>query len=302
MEKDYLLKKWLVDKLTDTESKDFEASDDFDLNVKIVEKAKHFDIPHGSSVKTYADFKEAVNSKKTRVIKMKTHRILYRIAGLFIISLGIYFLFFFNNLTTVKTLATTKSTFELPDASSVTLNAGSKVTYDKRKWENKRVLSLQGEAFFRVAKGSKFDVLTPKVTVSVLGTQFNVKNRTNYFEVKCFEGHVSVNSNGKSYQLTKGHTFRILDGIIALDSVAYNQPGWIDNISSFKGVPLYEVLNEFERQYGVKVVIQNVNTQRLFTGSFVNNNLEQALKSITVPFNLTYKKDNSNKITIYKSQ
>jgi ferric-dicitrate binding protein FerR (iron transport regulator) len=87
-----------------------------------------------------------------------------------------------------------------------------------------------------------------------------------------------------------------------LDSINNKQPKWIDNISSFKGVPLSEVLDEFERQYGIEVEVIKVDTERIFTGSFVNNNLEQALASITIPFNLTFKKDNSNKITLFKNQ
>jgi len=302
MKKDYLLKKWLVDKLTDAESKDFEGLDDYELNNKIIDKAKYFDIPHSSSVKTYSEFKADIKRKNTSVVKINSFRFFSRIAAIFIIGIGIYFLFFFNNLTTIKTLAANKISFNLPDASAVTLNADSKVTYNEKKWTDSRKVSLYGEAFFKVAKGSKFDVLTSGGTISVLGTQFNVKNRTNYFEVKCFEGIVVVNSNGKLHQLTKGHTYRNIDGIIVRDSLKNSLPAWINDISRFKGVPLYEVLDEFERQYDVSIVAQEVDTNRIFTGSFVNNNLDQALASITVPFNLTYKKDNSNKITLHKSQ
>ena len=302
MEKDYLLKKWLVDKLTDTESKDFEGLDDYELNKKIIDKAKHFDIPHSSSVKTYNEFKADLKHKNSSVVKLNFFRILSRIAAIFIIGIGIYFLFFFNNLTTIKTISANRITFNLPDESSVTLNADSKAAYNKKEWSDSRQVSLNGEAFFKVAKGSKFDVLTSGGMVSVLGTQFNVKNRANYFEVKCFEGIVVVNSEGRLHKLKKGNTYRNIDGFIALDSLENSLPAWINDISRFKGVPLYVVLDEFERQYDISLVVQEVNTNRIFTGSFVNNNLDQALASITVPFNLTYKKDNSNKITLYKSQ
>ena len=302
MKKDHLLKKWLLDELTDAELEDFKKSEDYELNMKMIEKIKHFDVPNDSSVKSYRAFKADLKDKNTPVIQLNTYKMLFRIAGLFIIGASVYFLFFFNNLTTVQTLASQQVTFELPDASSVILNADSKAKYSKKKWADKRQLSLNGEAFFKVAKGSQFDVLTSGGIVSVVGTQFNVKNRDHYFEVKCFEGIVSVNSNGKLQQLTKGNTYRILNGVVMLDSINNKQPKWIDNISSFKGVPLSEVLGEFERQYGVEIEVIKVDTERIFTGSFVNNNLEQALASITIPFNLTYTKDNSNKITLYKNQ
>jgi len=302
MDKDYVIKKWLNNDLTDAERKDFEKLDDYNLNVEILESAKYFKASHFSSVKSYADFKVALNDKNAPVIKLSSYKVLFRIAALFVISLSIYFAFFYTNLTTVQTLASNKITFELPDASSVVLNAESKTEYSKRKWANKREVSLDGEAFFKVAKGSKFDVVTSGGIVSVVGTQFNVKNRDNYFEVKCFEGIVNVSSNGKSQQLTKGNTYRVINGIFAVDTIVKSQPEWIHNRSSFKSVPLYEALNEFERQYGVTFETKEINTKRLITGGFVHTNLEQALTSITIPFDLTYKKDNSNKITLYSSE
>jgi len=302
MKKDYLLKKWLVAKLTDTESKDFESFDDFDLNTKIVEKAKLFDIPEGLSVKSYDDFKKDIPTSKSKVIQLKPYHVFYRIAGVFVIAIGIYFLFFFNTLITIETLASQKTTFELPDASEVILNVDSKAQFNKKQWNEKRELTLEGEAFFKVEKGSKFDVLTSNGIVSVLGTQFNVKNRDSYFEVICFEGIVGVHSNGTINKLTKGKTFRIFNNTILLDSVIANQPQWMQNISSFKAVPLAMVIEEFERQYDVEIEIININTERMFTGSFANNDMEQALLSITVPFNLIYKKSSSNKISIYKSE
>jgi len=302
MDKDYLIEKWLADKLTDHEMESFMKLDDHDLNLEILENAKYFKASHFSSVKSYDDFKKNLKSKNTPVINLSSYKVLFRIAALLVISISVYFAFFFNSITTVQTYASNKTTFELPDASSVVLNAHSTAKYSKNKWKNKREVSLDGEAFFKVAKGSKFDVMTSSGTVSVVGTQFNVNNRNNYFEVNCFEGIVSVNSDGKSTILTKGNTFRILNGVIAIDSTSNFQPEWILNKSSFKSVPLYVVIDEFERQYGVSIETRQIDTMRLITGGFVHNNLEVALKSITVPFDLSYKKDQSNKITLFRSE
>jgi len=302
MEKDYLIKKWLVGELSDTEREDFEKLDDHDLNFEIIENAKYFKASHFSSVKTYDEFKRDLQNKNIPVLKLSSYKILFRIAAIFVISFSVYFAFFFNNLTTVETLASNKISFELPDASSVVLNAESKAQYSKSKWTDKREVSLDGEAFFKVAKGSKFDVLTTTGIVSVVGTQFNVKNRDNYFEVKCFEGIVQVNSKGNSQKLTKGITYRILNSAIEIDSTYNSQPEWIDNRSSFKSVPLYVMLEEFERQYDVTIITQNINKEQIITGGFVHNNLEQALITITAPFNLTYKQDQSKIITLFSSE
>ena len=302
MDKDYLIKKWLADELSDAEREEFKKLDDYDLNLDILENAKYFKASHYSTVSSFDEFKKNLKNKNTPIIQLNSYKVLFRIAALLVISLSVYFVFFFNNLTTVQTLANNKTKFELPDASTVILNTESKAYYSKNKWSQKREVSLDGEAFFKVAKGSKFDVLTSGGIVSVVGTQFNVKNREHYFEVKCYEGIVSVNSNGTSQLLTKGNTYRILNNIVTVDSTNTNQPKWIDNISSFKSVPLYEVLNELERQYDVIIVTERIDTQRLFTGGFVHNNIEQALTSITVPFALDYKQDQSNKIILFRSE
>lgn len=304
MKKDKFIEKWLSGKLTDAELKEFKKMDDYQLNNRILEEAKHFKASHFSTVDSYEDFKAKTNlkEKKTPVIQLKSFKMLYRIAALFIVSLSVYALFFMNNLTTVKTLASNKTTFELPDASTVTLNAESKASYSKEKWKNKREIKLDGEAFFKVAKGSKFDVITESGTISVLGTQFNVKKRDHFFEVKCFEGIVSVQSNNKSQRLTKGNTFRIVNGIITVDTTSLEQPEWINNKSSFESVPLYEVLQELERQYDISIKTEKIETDRLFTGGFIHNDLEQALQSITVPLDLSYKKDQQNKIILLKME
>jgi ferric-dicitrate binding protein FerR (iron transport regulator) len=145
-------------------------------------------------------------------------------------------------------------------------------------------------------------VNTSNGTVTVVGTQFNVKSRKHYFEVICFQGIVNVKTKGRENKLLKGMTLRIINKVMSLDSVNGAQPKWLNNISSFKSVPLSEVLDEFERQYNVIIQTDKVDTQRLFTGGFTQKDLDQALNSITIPFNLSYKKDNSNKIILYSSE
>jgi len=300
MDKEELLKKWLSDDLTDAELKEFKQSDDFDINNQIIEDAQLFKASHFSKAKSYDEFKMNLDrSIDTPVRKLPVFNILYRVAAIFVIALGVYFTFFSNNLTTIETLASKKTTFQLPDASSVTLNALSTVEYSKKKWTDKRELTLDGEAFFKVAKGSKFDVKTSSGVVSVFGTQFTVKQRNNYFEVKCFEGIVGVKRNDIMQKLTRGKTYRVVEGVIILDSININLPKWLGNTSSFKSVPLHEVLSEFERQYNVTISAENIDTKRLFTGGFVHTNLEEALMAITEPFELKFKKgSNSNKIII----
>lgn len=302
MDREILERKWLAGELTEDELVEFRKLEDFELNNEILEGAKLFKASQFSTVKSFDELKPKLTKEEKPVINLRSYKMLYKIAALLVISLGIYFSFFNNTLTNVKTLASQKITFDLPDASTVALNADSKVEYNKKKWADKRELHLDGEAYFKVAKGSKFDVITSSGIVSVHGTQFDVKNRDNYFEVVCFEGVVSVSAHGNYYMLTKGKTYRFLNGKEQLNTTKNNEPNWVNNISSFDSVPLQEVLKELERQYNVVIIVNQIDTKRLFTGGFVHNNLEQALTSITVPFNLDYKRDKLNKITLYNRE
>jgi transmembrane sensor len=70
-----------------------------------------------------------------------------------------------------------RKSFQLPDGSKVMLNAGSSVRIPVGFNRSTREISLEGEAFFDVARdGSKpFVIHTSRMDIRVLGTSFNVK-------------------------------------------------------------------------------------------------------------------------------
>ncbi|MCB0476421.1 MAG: FecR domain-containing protein, partial [Flavobacteriaceae bacterium] len=150
MEKDYLLRKWLSNELTAEELAEFKKTDDYDLNVRILEGARHFEASQFSEVKPFDDLKNKLEGRNRTLKKFNSYRVLFRIAAVLVIALGVYFGFFANRATTVKTLASQKTTFELPDASTVTLNADSKLAFNKKYWSGNREVHLEGEAFFKV--------------------------------------------------------------------------------------------------------------------------------------------------------
>ena len=299
MDKEYLIQKWLNNELTDAEKEAYKQLDDYQLNNAIIETAPHFKASHISEIDSFNIFKNRYDSQNKPVIKLNWLNPLLRIAGVLVIAFGIYFTFFFNNLTQVQTFASQKTTIELPDQSKVTLNALSSIAYNKRKWEDNRLLKLDGEAYFNVAKGKKFDVVTTEGTVTVVGTQFNVKQRNSYFEVTCFEGIVKVTSDTITRQLLAGDTYRIINDTYSENKTMSVIPQWTINKSSFERIPIKEVIAEIERQYNIKVTFKNVNTDRLFTGGFIHSNLEYALISITQPMNMTYDLNASNLVIIH---
>lgn len=299
MEKEYLIQKWLNNDLTDSENEAFVQGEDYQLNIDILEYAESFKASHFSKIDDFNAFKKSYNSQNKPVKKLHWVTPMLRIASVVVIAFGMYFTFFYNNLTQIQTLANQKTTIELPDLSQVTLNALSSIEYNAQGWNDNRSLKLEGEAYFEVAKGKKFDVLTTDGIVTVVGTKFNVKQRNNYFEVKCFEGIVRVTSDSITRQLVAGDTYQILNGTFIQETTISQVPQWTKNISSFKSIPFKEVIAELERQYNIKVIFKNINTNRIFTGGFIHDNLENALISITQPMDLTYELNSSNLIVIY---
>jgi ferric-dicitrate binding protein FerR (iron transport regulator) len=302
MNKENLVKKWLADELTDAEREAFEQLDDFQLHKDILDNAAHFKSSRFSQMDDFETFSKRLDEIVKPVRKMNWGTPFLRIASVFVLGFSLYYFFLFNNVVEVQTLASEKSTVELPDASTVIVNAMSEVRYSKRKWQQKRELELQGEAFFDVAKGSKFSVITSEGIVSVLGTQFNVKQRGSYFEVECFEGIVKVTSQNTSEQLKAGDRYRLANGQASLGKTLYQQPQWTKNVSSFDRIPIFEVIAELERQYNIEVEMDKIQTERLFTGGFVHDNLENALKSIAEPLDLEYTIEARNHVRIYTSE
>ncbi len=297
MEKDYLLKKWLNDDLTEEERLAFEALEDFEINNTIIKEGQRFKASHFSDPATF----DSVEKQITKSIPKKTlwRSNLIKIASIVVLGVAVYFTFFNNALTKTRALATQQKEVELPDHSKVVLNSDSELSFDAKEWKKQRIVSLNGEAFFKVASGKTFDVKTSEGIVTVVGTQFNVNQRKNYFEVICYEGIVQVKNKDTLLKLLAGDSFRTLNGVVSVGKTEETIPQWTQHMSTFKDIPFSLVLDELERQYDVSIEYQGEYRDQLFSGGFMQNNLENALQSITAPFGLTYKIDDTN-IRLFK--
>jgi len=299
MEKDYLLKKWLNDDLTEEERRAFESHADFEINDTIIKEGQRFKASHFSIPASFDAVEERISHSKPIEKKMSWKYSLLKIASVVVLGVAVYFTFFNNALSEIRALATEQKEVELPDHSKVVLNSDSELSFDAKEWKKQRIVSLKGEAFFRVAKGKTFDVETSAGTVTVVGTQFNVNHRKTYFEVICYEGIVQVKSKDTLLKLLAGDSFRTLNGVVSVGKTKENAPPWTQHMSTFKDVPYSLVLDELERQYGVSIDYPSAYRDQLFSGGFVQNNLENALQSITAPFGLTYQITDTN-IRLFK--
>ncbi|HET8837415.1 MAG TPA: FecR family protein [Flavobacteriaceae bacterium] len=286
MKKETFIQKWLDGELSPAELDAFKKTEAYHDYAKLAETARLFQADNFDTEKNY----ESVRTRIKRQQKEERISVFLKIAAVFVIAFASYFTIFHSNETEIKSLAGQTEKTILPDGSVVLLNAVSELTYEENAWKENREVHLQGEAFFKVEKGSRFSVITSTGTISVLGTHFNIKERENYFEVTCFEGLVSVKTSKDSILLPAGKTFRLVNGLTQHSKTDRSKPSWTSDLSSFQSVPFKEVVAEFERQYKVEVRLKTrtFDANQLFTGSFVHNDMEMALKSISIPFNLRY--------------
>ena len=297
MEENYKLAKWLNNEMTDAELKEFQAETDFPLFEKIKNYSSQLETPNFDTEKVLSKV-IASKEKAPKVVEMKPNWFL-RIAAILVIGLGL--LFTFNTFSSSNEIALNgkQTTFLLPDNSEVTLNSGSEIAYKNWNWDENRNLNLDGEAYFKVAKGKTFEVNTNLGKVAVLGTQFNVKARNNRFDVTCFEGKVKVNYNNQEVILTKGKTVSFENNVKIIDqTISETKPLWTSKEMQFDKEKLINVLEEIQRQYNVSIDASKINTNQLFTGKIPSNNIDVALQSLTSIYHLKYTKSNNSNYVI----
>lgn len=298
MEKNYNLSKWLNNELTEAELAEFKA----DLDFEKYEKIKNF-----SAQLKVADLDEAKMLDNILSHKKETAKVIplyknwmFRVAAVLVLALGITFAV--QNFSTETQYASNgkRTSFLLPDNSEVVLNAGSEIEYKKWNWKNNRNLELQGEAYFKVAKGQKFEVKTSLGKVTVLGTQFDVKARKNRFDITCFEGRVKVNYKDKEIILTHGQSVTFENGNQINTTATESKPEWLENKMVFSKEKLPNIIDEIQRQYDVTISIKSGYSNELFTGKIPTDNLDIALQIIATTYNLESKKIDANTIIFEK--
>ena len=201
---------------------------------------------------------------------------------------------------------------KLSDGTLVWLNAGSKLRFPQSfvDADNNRMVYLEGEAFFDVAKNrdKPFIVNTQEVDVKVLGTKFNISSyETNdHIATTLVEGSVDVYEtrtpeNGiqliPSFQADYdkfGNSFRK----VKVDTDMYT--AWMQDRLVIDNLKFSEILVRLERRYAVKFVnrAESLNDE-IYKGEFVSEDIESVLKTISLSTPFSYEID-QNVITITK--
>ena len=178
-------------------------------------------------------------------------------------------------------------TIELADGSTIQLNADSKLTLSTTFNNEERRLTLEGEAYFKVAKNSEkpFIVETGNVYTQVLGTAFNISAypEERDVQVAVTEGVVQFRSNSTSGLRLEANTaaqYRKADRVFTpTDYDSEQSLDWLQGNLIFKDIPLTEVLADLERKYNVEIDDQT-NQSNLIYSDYIQS--DDTIKEVMV--------------------
>ena len=294
-DKEKLIKKWLNHELSQEEYEAFQQLDEYPDYVEISEKARYFKAPDFDEAASNRELDSRLGFNKERSAYLKYVYVAAAVIIALVISFSLYDVLFQKvDPKLIKTRIATSETIKLPDRSEVDLNSSSQLSYDPANWTDHRELSLKGEAYFKVQNGNTFKVRTDYGNVQVLGTKFNVKSRDYLFYVSCYEGSVKVILKDDHYVLKSGESLTLNKREVKKGKTASVLPDWKRNQTVIKSKSLKIVVEEFKNYYDVEFDLSQVDDSILYTGSFDHDNLEKALKSITLPLGLSYKINDNN--------
>jgi len=195
----------------------------------------------------------------------------------------------------------------LPDKSRVELNANSSLSYHPYWWRFNREVQFEGEAFFNISKGKRFDIVSRSGSTSILGTSFNIYTRKNNYKVTCFTGKVRVLSTLTQDEVVlypKDFASINRNGQIELEAGINVQEKtmWRDHIFFFTATPIQHVIEEIELQYDIRIEKKNL-SKIPYTGNFKkSDSIDEVLNWVCLPLGLEYSKVSSKKYIVVSKQ
>lgn len=260
---------------------------------------------------------EAAVEPSTKITSGKRYRLhpalnwSLKVAASILILLGSFYLYdnyrmarLSQTLQCVYVPAGNRTNIQLPDGTSVWLNANTSLRFPMAFAENSREIMLDGEAYFEVAKDKKpFIVKTSKYDVEVLGTTFNVeayKDKPN-FRTMLYEGKVKLynTKNPKAVYLSPGHTAELMgESLRVVPTTAPNSYRWKDGLIYIEDKSFNAIMELFEKFYDVRIIVNNKAVKDLgYRGKLrISDGVDHALRVLQNDFPFKYKRDEERNI------
>jgi transmembrane sensor len=228
-----------------------------------------------------------------------------------------------DNMLEKRNNGATPLTIHLDDHSTVILQTGARLLYPRQFTKGKREVYLDGEAFFDISHDADrpFYVYYNHLVTHVLGTSFTIKTNAlaKQIEVAVRSGKVEVYenttsrskpdlttaSNGviltpnqKVVYLEDSRRFEallvdeplpLLSAATTADSLQVSDPVLTAADFVFNTAPLPEVLQVFEKVYGIEIEVENTRINNChFSGDMANMGFNARLEAICQVLHTTY--------------
>ena len=176
----------------------------------------------------------------------------------------------------------------LDDGTQVWVNTNTKITYPSRFDSDKRVVELEGEAYFKVAKEKNrpFIVRTPYLTTHVMGTEFDVRAyQKEDASVTLINGKVAVSGEtpenvvvlnpGENASLTSS-------GLIVNEVDVRNYTSWVEGYFYYEEATLKDIMKELSRWYNIEIIYMQPETKNLRFKFWADRNdtFEEAISTL----------------------
>jgi len=219
----------------------------------------------------------------------------YRIAASITIlaAIGFVLFYFIQPGQTELTAMNDVVTEVLEDGSEVSINRNSTLTYSGKYNQDERNVTLEGDAFFDVARDENkpFIIKTSEVTIKVLGTSFYVDARHDSPEIKVIvnSGRVEVLSEqAERIELAAGEsgTFNKRENrLVKVKNKDKNYLAWKTKRMVFENTPLAEVVDVIQKTYSVNIQLSSTGIGECeLTSTFNRLDLEDIFEILTETF------------------
>lgn len=221
------------------------------------------------SQRHYSQFIE--KNKRKRMYMLVTKSMKY--AAVFILLIFSVYSFYLNfyssqipaTETSLYVPASQRIQLTLQDGTEVWLNAQTRLTYPTHFSEKERRVTVEGEAFFKVAKDDNkpFIVTSNDIDIRVLGTEFNIHSypEESTSRVSLIEGSLQIEllDSGSEKVILKPNEEVCVQNNRMLISPIQDADYflWRDGIYSFTDEKLGEIFKKLELYYDIEINVKN---------------------------------------------
>lgn len=242
------------------------------------------------------------------VAYQKISRVAAVLIPLFLLTGGLFYYFTSDNeIIEISAAYGEQKHLLLPDSSEIWLNSGSTIRYPETFAKDKRLVTLNGEAYFSVKKetAKPFIVETSQLSVKVLGTKFNVKAYPNDENITATltSGKVEVSVQSQSPQILKPNerlTYDKNTSSVHISTVnTADTDSWIVGKLTFTNATAGEIFRTLERRYNITMDnMTNIPASKRYTVKFLKDeNLDEILNILKDIIGFNYRQY-ENKIVL----